>query len=93
MWHTSAVEVAEWDAPVHSVVQEERGAEATALGVGGGASVHLQGIHRLWEPLGDGDLLPIPGAGDIGGKQRLEISGQELIAGKGGVEDDDKNPR
>ena len=72
MWHTSAVEVAEWDAPVHSVVQEERGAEATALGVGGGASVRLQGIHRLWEPLGDGDLLPIPGAGDIGGKQWLD---------------------
>ena len=71
MWHTSAVEVAEWDAPVHSAVQEGSRAEATALGGGGGTSVCLQGIQNLWVPPGDGELLLIPGAGDLCGSLLL----------------------
>ena len=66
--------------------------EATALGGGGGAVGHLQVIQRLWAPPGDGNVLSITGAGDLGGRQRLADSGQEFVTGKGGVEEDDKNP-
>ena len=50
-------------------------------GVTGG---HLQGIQCLWAPPGDGDLLPIPWEGDLGGGRKL--SGSGLVNGEGGVE-------
>ena len=43
-------------------------------------------------PPGDGELLPIPGTGDIAGGQLLVGGGQELFLGKGGVEEYYKNP-
>ena len=61
------MEVAELDAPEHRAVQEGIGEEAKALGRGGGAVGHLQGIQRLWAPPGYGDLLLIPVAGDLCG--------------------------
>ena len=64
----------------------------TALGGGGGLVSHLQGIQRLWAPPGDGDLLLILGAGDLGNGQQLAVGGQEFVTGKEVVEEDDKNP-
>ena len=61
------MEVAELDAPEHRAVQEGSGEEEKALGGGGGAVGHLQGIQRLWAPPGYGDLLLIPVAGDLCG--------------------------
>ena len=65
----------------------------TAIGGGGGAGSHLHGIQRLWAPPGDGDLLPIPGVGDLSGGRRLAGGGQEFVTGEGGVEEDDDNPQ
>ena len=45
--------------------------EAMALGSGAGAGGNIQGIKFLGAPPGDGDLLLIPGAGDLGGGRRL----------------------
>ena len=84
--HAGAMEVTEWDAPSHSAVQEGSGEEVTALGGGEGAVGHLQGIQRLWGTPGGGDLLLMPGAGDLGGVQRLSGVGKELVTGEGGVE-------
>ena len=39
-------------------------------------------------PPGDGDLLQIPRAGDLGDIQRLAGGGEELGLGKDGVEED-----
>ena len=61
------MEVAEQDAPAHIEVKEGSGSEAAAIGGKGGLGGHLQGIQRLWAPPEDGDLLPILGAGDLGG--------------------------
>ena len=52
---------------------------------------HIAGDQRLWDPPGYGDLLPIPGAGDIGGGRQLADGGQEFVKGKGGVEEEDEN--
>ena len=41
--------------------------EVMVIGGGGGEGGYLQGIQRLWTPPGDGDLLPIHRAGDLGG--------------------------
>ena len=79
------MEVAERGALEHSKVQEGSGVEATSLGGGGGAGGHLQGIQCLWAPLGYGNLLLIPGAGDLGGERRLTGGGQEFVKGKGGM--------
>ena len=57
-------------------MQEGRGGEVMALGSGGGAGGHLQGIKYLWSPPGDDDLHPIPRASDLGGRQRLSGVGQ-----------------
>ena len=78
--HAGAMAVAKRDAPPHSAVQEGGGAEAAALGSGGG-----EGIQRLWSPPGYGDLLMIPGEGDLGGGKWLASSGPEFGKGKGGV--------
>ena len=45
------MEVIEWDAPLHSAVQEGSIEEAPMLGGGGGKGIHLQGIQRLWSSL------------------------------------------
>ena len=87
------MEVTEQEAPAHSVVQVGRGEEATELGGGRGAGGHLQGIQSLWVRPGDGDLLTIPGAGDLGGRQQLAGGGKEFVTVKGGVEEDYKNPQ
>ena len=86
------MEVTEWDAPVNSAVQKRSREEATALDRGGGEEGHRQGIQRLWAPPGYGDLLPIPGTGDLRGGQQLAGGSQELVLGEGGVEEDDENP-
>ena len=62
------MEVTERDEPAHREVKEGIRVEATVIGGGGGAGGHLKVIQRLWEPPGDGDLLPIPKAGDLGGR-------------------------
>ena len=64
----------------------------TALIRGGEEGGNRQGSQCLWVPPGDGELLPIPGTGDIAGGQILVGGGQELFLGKGGVEEDYKNP-
>ena len=83
--------VTEQYAPAHSAVKEGGGSEVTALGGGGGAGGHLQGIQCLWDPPGDGDLLPMPGQGDISGGQQLYGGSQEFVKGKGGAEEDNNN--
>ena len=61
------------------------------LGGGGGAGGHLQCIQRLWDIPGDGDLLLIPGAGNLDGRQQMAGGGQESVMGEGVVEEDDNN--
>ena len=39
-------------------------------------------------PPGDGDLLQIPGTGDIGGRRQLAGGGEGLVPGKCGLEED-----
>ena len=53
---------------------------------GGGEGYHHQGFQRLWETPGEGDLLQIPGAGDIGDGRQLAGSGKEHCQGKEGLE-------
>ena len=82
----------ERDAPAHIAVYEGSKEEAKVLDGGGILGGHLQGIQRLWEPPGDSELLLIPGASDLGGRQQLAGGGQKCFIDKGGVEEDDKNP-
>ena len=91
--HAAAVEGPEWDAQMHITVQSGRGTEMTVISVGGGEGVHCQGFQRLWAPPGEGDLLQIPGTGDLGGRRRLAGDGKEIVPGKGGLEEDDANHR
>ena len=42
------------------------GVEKMAISGGGGEVCHHQSFQRLWPPPGDGDLLQIPRAGDLG---------------------------
>ena len=58
------------------------GAEETEISGRGGEGGHRQGFQRLWDPPGDGDLLQIPGAGDLGNGRKLSGSGDELGPGK-----------
>ena len=44
-------------------------------------------------PPGYGDLLLIPGTGDLGGGRQLSGGGQELVRDEVGVEEDDNNPQ
>ena len=64
------MEFAERDAPAHRSVKERIGEEYMVLGGGGGAGGHLQCIQRLWDITGDGDLLLIPGAGNLDGDNK-----------------------
>ena len=40
----------------------------------------------FWEPPGDGDLLQIPGTGDLINGQRVAGGGEELCLGEDGLE-------
>ena len=60
--------------------------EGTAIGSGGGEGGHHQGFQCLWEPPVNGDLVQIPGTGDLGGRRRLAGGGKELFPGEGGME-------
>ena len=42
---------------------------------------------------GDGEILQIPGTGDIGGRRRLSGGGEELFPGKGGLEENGTHPQ
>ena len=82
-----------WDALAHITVQTGSKAEAKTIISRGGEGGHLQGFQCLWAPPGDGELLQIPGTGDLGGRRRLAGSGKELVPGEGGMEEDDANPQ
>ena len=69
------MEVTEQDALAHIALQKGSRKEATSIGIVGGEGGHRQGIQRLWALPVDGDLLPIPGTGEIGGGQRLSVVG------------------
>ena len=81
----------EWDALTHSTVQMGSGEEVMVIISRGGEGGHRQGFQLLWDPPGDGDLLQIPGTGDLGGRRRLDGGGKELVPGAGGMEEDDAN--
>ena len=67
--------------------------EKTAIIGGGGERVRRQGLQRLWAPPGDGDLLQIPRAGDLGDWQWLAGGGEELGPGEDIVEEDVAHPQ
>ena len=79
MWHTGA-------AQAHGTVHPGSGAEETEISGGGGEGVHRQVFQRLWVPPGYGDLLQIPGAGDIGGRRLLAGGGEKLVPDKEGLD-------
>ena len=60
---------------------------------GGGEGGQCQGFHSLWAPPGDGDLLQISGAGNIGDGQRLDGVGEKLGPGKEGLDYDVAHPQ
>ena len=73
--------VSERDAPAQIAVKEGGGEEEMVLGNRGGAGGNIQVIQRLWAPPGDGELLPIPGTGDLAGRRQLVRDDQELVLG------------
>ena len=75
-WNTGAVEGPEWYLQAHGTVHLGGGAEATAISGRGWEGGHRQGFQRLWEPPGDGDLLQITGAGDLGDGQQIAGGGE-----------------
>ena len=83
----------EWDAQAYIAVKPGSGAEDTAINGRRGEVGHRQGFKRLWDTPGDGDLLQIPGTGDIGGRRRLVGGGEVLVPGKGGLEEDGAHPQ
>ena len=64
--NAGVIEGPEWDSQVHGTVHSGSGAEETVISSGGGEGGHFQGFQRLWVPPGDGDLLQILRAGDLG---------------------------
>ena len=50
-------------------------------------------MQRVWVTPGDGEILPIPGTGDLASGRSLVGDGQELVLGEGGVEDEYNNPQ
>ena len=69
-----------------------RGEEEMEISGGGGEGGHRQGFQRLWAPTGDGDLLQIPKAGDIGNGKQLAGGGEELGLIEDGVKEDVAHP-
>ena len=84
--HAGDVEGPEWDAQDHGTVHSGSGAEETEISSRRGEGGHRQGFQSLWAPPGDGDLLQIPGAVDIGDRQQLAGGDEELGLGKDGFE-------
>ena len=60
-----------------------RGSDGAWQRRGGGRSP--LGKQRLWAIPGDGDLLPIPGEGDLGGGRKFSGGGIEFGKDKGGM--------
>ena len=60
---------------------------------GGGEGVQHQGFQSLWTPPGDGELIQIPGTGDLGGGRQLDGGGKELLPDKGSLEENASNPQ
>ena len=87
------MEGTELDAQTHSTLQPGHRAEETEISGGGGEGCYRQGFWRLWSPPGDGDLLQISGMVDLGGRRKLSVSGEELVLGKVGLEEDDAHPQ
>ena len=85
------MEVPEWGTQVHGTVHPGSGVEETSISGRGGEGGHRQGFQCLWAPPVDGDLLPIPGEGDIGGRRQLDGGGTEFDKGEGGMEEDEKD--
>ena len=61
------------------------GVEVTALASRGGECGDLLVVQSLWTPPGDGDLLLIPGEGDMSGRELLAGIGTEFGKASGGV--------
>ena len=76
----------EWDAHAHSTMHSGSGAEETAISGRVGEGGHRQGFQRLWAPPVDGDILQIPGAGDLGDGRQLDGGGEETGPGKDGLD-------
>ena len=70
------VEGPEWDSQAHITVHSGSGAEYMAISGRGGEGGHRQGFQRLRGPPGDGDLLQIPGTGDLGSRRGLAGGGE-----------------
>ena len=66
----------EWDVHAHGKVHPGSGVEDTAISSGVVEEGHRQGFQCLWAPPGDGELLQTPGAGDLGGRQKTDDSGE-----------------
>ena len=75
----------EWDAHAHGTVHLGSRAEETEIIGGVEEGGHCQGFQRLWVPPGDGDLLQIPGAVDLGDRRQLSGGGEELIPSEEGL--------
>ena len=75
----------EWYTQAHGTMHSGIGAEETVIGGRGGVGGHRQDFQSLWAPPGDGDLLQIPRAGDLGDGRRLVGGGEELVPGKDDV--------
>ena len=60
----------------HVTVHPGSGVKDIAIGGGGGEGCHFQVFQRLWAPPGDGELLQIPGVGDLGGGRGLSGGGE-----------------
>ena len=75
-----------WDAQAHVTVHSGSRAEETAIIGGRGEGGHRQGFHRIWAPPEDGELLIIPGVGNLSDRLRLAGGGEELGPGKDGLE-------
>ena len=86
MGRYGAVEFPEWDAKGHGPIQLGSRAEEMAIIGIGGEGVQHQVFQRIWEPPGDGDLLQIPGVGNLVNRRQLAGSGEELVPGKEGLE-------
>ena len=76
----------EWDAQAHGTVNSGIVAEERVINGRGLEGGHRQGFQRLWDTPVYGDLLQIPGASDLGDRQRLAGGGEELEPGKEGLE-------
>ena len=76
----------EWDAQAHRIVHSRSGAEETVISGGGGEGGHHKVFQRLKATPGDGDLLQIPGAGDLEYGQQLSVCHEELGLVKEGLE-------